>query len=750
MTERIKPTFILDSFARCAAYQLKADQLPGYQSCDPERYAAKLEEYAETLAITQEFIAQMQLSMSEQLPLLAAVFDNEGVILQLAGDATMMKLIEAAGFKAGVGLTEELSGTNAISLSLMTRGPVQLIGDDHFHRFFHKLACYAVPFKFLETGELGTVLVMTSAHLHNPLLIHLLQTAVDAIEREMMLREQNKRLHVLNQIIMNTKKNSAIISDERGIIIEVNELAAQNFKVSRSELIGKQICNLPHLGAYFGNVLREGMIYEDLEISLEGFNIVGLFDASPILNEKGGTIGAYGQFRDITERYEAEARINYMAFHDELTGLPNRRMFIQTAQEEMNRQPVRSDGQLAFIYLDLDRFKLVNDSLGHTEGDRLLKEVAARLKSCIRENDLVARMGGDEFMFMLRSVQHEHEITGVAERILQAFEKPFILGVHEFHVTPSMGIALYPKDGTDIETLMVQADSAMYQAKASGKNTFKFFDSNMRIMTGGQLALETAMRRAIEQEQFSLHYQPQMDTQTGKLIGIEALIRWQHPTMGMIPPSRFIPLAEETGLILPIGEWVMKEACRQNKFWQEAGYAPVRMSINLSAKQFMKNDLIESITSVLDETNLTPDFLELEITESMTMDVNSTVMTLNGLRKLGVQIAMDDFGTGYSSLNHLKRFGLHRLKIDQSFVRDIMTDTNDADIVGSIIVMAHRLGLRVIAEGVENKEQYEFLQEHLCDEVQGYYFSKPLPPEELELKFLMPERAGANPERLPL
>ncbi|MFC4099702.1 putative bifunctional diguanylate cyclase/phosphodiesterase [Paenibacillus xanthanilyticus] len=741
MTEPIKPTFIQESFARCAAYQLKADQLPGYQSCDPERHAAKLEEYAETLSITQEFITHMQLSVSEELPLLAAVFDNEGVILQLAGDSTMMKLIEAAGFKSGVALTEELSGTNAVSLAIMSGGPVQLIGDDHYHHFFHRLACYAVPFKYLETGARGAVLLMTSAHLHNPLLIHLLRTAVDAIEREMTLREQNKRLNVLNQIIMNTKKNSAIISDESGFIIEVNELAAQNFKLSRDELIGKQICELPHLGDYFGRVLTEGALYEDIEISLEGFNIVGLFDASPILNEKGSIIGAYGQFRDITERYEAEARINYMAFHDELTGLANRRMFIQTAQDEMHRQPHLDEGQLAFIYLDLDRFKLVNDSLGHTEGDRLLKEVATRLKSCIRDNDLVARMGGDEFMFMLRSVHHEHEIAGVAERILQAFEEPFILGVHEFHVTPSMGIALYPKDGTDIETLMVQADSAMYQAKASGKNTFKFFDSDMRIITGGQLALETAMRRAIEQEQFSLHYQPQMDTQTGKLIGIEALIRWQHPTMGMIPPSRFIPLAEETGLILPIGQWVMREACRQNKAWQEAGYAPMRMSINLSAKQFTKSDLIESISSVLDETSLTPDFLELEITESMTMDVNSTVMTLNGLRKLGVQIAMDDFGTGYSSLNHLKRFGLHRLKIDQSFVRDIMTDTNDADIVGSIIVMAHRLGLRVIAEGVENKEQYEFLQEHLCDEVQGYYFSKPLPAEELESQFLAVDSA---------
>ncbi|MFB9330140.1 putative bifunctional diguanylate cyclase/phosphodiesterase [Paenibacillus aurantiacus] len=748
MSERIKPTFIRDSFARCASYNLKADQLPGYQSCDPERYSAKLEEYAETLAITQEFIAQMQLSVSEQLPLLAAVFDDEGVILQLAGDQTMLQLIEAAGFKCGTALTERHSGTNAVSLSLMSGGPVQLIGDDHYHQFFHQLACYAVPFKYQETGARGAVLLMTSAHLHNPLLIHLLQTAVDSIEREMTLREQNKRLNVLNQIIMNTKKNSAIISDERGFIIEVNELAAQNFKLSRNELIGKQICELPHLGAYFGKVLGEGALYEDIEISLEGFNIVGLFDASPILNDKGSIIGAYGQLRDITERYEAEARINYMAFHDELTGLPNRRMFIQTAQEEMNRQPNLNAGQLAFIYLDLDRFKLVNDSLGHTEGDRLLKEVAVRLKSCIRDNDLVARMGGDEFMFMLRSVQHEHEIASVADRILQAFEKPFILGVHEFHVTPSMGIALYPKDGTDIETLMVQADSAMYQAKASGKNTFKFFDSNMRIMTGGQLALETAMRRAIEQEQFSLHYQPQMDTQTGKLIGIEALIRWQHPTMGMIPPSRFIPLAEETGLILPIGQWVMKEACRQNKAWQEAGYAPVRMSINLSAKQFMKSDLIESISSVLDETSLTPGFLELEITESMTMDVNSTVMTLNGLRKLGVQIAMDDFGTGYSSLNHLKRFGLHRLKIDQSFVRDIMTDTNDADIVGSIIVMAHRLGLRVIAEGVENKEQYEFLQEHLCDEVQGYYFSKPLPAGELERDFLAAASAPADHKTL--
>ncbi|MBB3109559.1 diguanylate cyclase (GGDEF)-like protein [Paenibacillus phyllosphaerae] len=732
MKQLEKPLYITESHALCRSYNLNIYDDPGFHEYSEEKLHAKLAEYEEVLSVTQYFIDQMLNSLVQQIPLLISVNDADGIFLQVDGSPKMIEKMHSFGFKVGRGFSPQDSGTNCVSIALQYNESIALVGEDHYHIALHGTACYAVPFNHYDGRLIGTISIMTAVEHHSPLYLAMLGTVVHSIERELQLHRQNKRLHVLNQIIMDTKRNASIITDDKGQIIDINEMAALAFHSCRADWTGKSAFQIPYIGRYFRDIIGNGNVYEEIEISMDEFGIVGLFDANPIVDDKGAVIGAYGQFRDITERYAAEARINYLAFHDELTSLPNRRMFIKTAQEEINKPKKPSDGQLAFMYLDLDRFKLVNDSLGHTEGDRLLKEVAIRLKSCIRENDLVARMGGDEFMFMLRNVVDEKEIARIAERVLNAFEAPFILGVHEFHVTPSMGIALYPKDGTDIETLMVQADSAMYQAKASGKNTFKFYDANMRTLTGDQLALETAMRRAIEQKQFSLHYQPQMDTQTGRLIGIEALIRWNHPTMGMIPPNRFIPLAEETGLILPIGEWVLGEACRQNKVWQEIGYPPVRMSINLSAAQFTKHDLIESISNTLRETELDPEYLELEITESMTMDVNSTVQTLHGLRQLGVQIAMDDFGTGYSSLNHLKRFGLHRLKIDQSFVRDIMTDTNDADIVGSIIVMAHRLGLRVIAEGVESKDQYEFLQEHMCDEVQGYYFSKPLPPEEVE------------------
>lgn len=736
MTPEEKPGYITESHELCRKNNIIADVMPRFNQFTRAELESKLAKYDEVLAVTQYFMDKLLESIPERMPLLVAVCDHEATILQIAGDESIKSMMDEVGFKVGVGFSEEITGTNVVSLSLRHRTPIQLIGADHFHTIFHGSSCYSVPFKYSEDDRMiGSIAIMTTVNLHNPLFICMLQTTVDSIERELMLRRQNKQLHILNQIIMETKKNAAILTDKDGFITELNGSAAANFGLRRTELIGQSAFSLPYLGYYFQEVLRSGMRYEDVEVCLEDYNLVGLFDANPIVDESGYVIGAYGQFRDITERYEAEAKINYMAYHDELTSLPNRRMFIHAAQVEMGRHDRAADDQLAIVFLDMDRFKLVNDSLGHTEGDRLLKQVAVRLKSSIREQDVVARMGGDEFMFLLRGMKGEEEIVNMVDSILKSFERPFIVGGSDFHVSASLGIAVYPKHGEDIETLMIHADSAMYQAKSSGKNKFTVFHPHMRNLTNEQLALETAMRKGLELNQFTLHYQPQIQIRTGKLIGIEALLRWNHPTMGAIPPSRFIPVAEETGLILPLGEWVLAEACRQNKAWQDAGHPPIRVSINLSAVQFEKKNMIDAIHSILKETKLDPKYLELEITETMTMDVSKTVETLKKLRELGVQIAMDDFGTGYSSLNHLKRFGLHRLKIDQSFVRDIMTDSNDADIVGSIILMAHRLGLLVIAEGVENKEQFEFLQAHQCDEVQGFYFSKPLPPEEVVRMF---------------
>jgi len=731
MTPNEKPSYVTDSHELCKKYQIKPDVMPMFNQFSPEELQVKLTKYKEVLEVTQYFMNKLLEAIPERLPLLVAVCDDEATILQIAGDEIIRSMMDQVGFKVGVGFAEDITGTNVVNLSLRHGFPIQLVGADHYHTIFHASSCYSVPFKYHnEARVIGTIAIMTAVEMHNPLFISMLQTTVDSIERELTLRRQNKRLHILNQIIMETKKNAAIITNNEGEITELNRSAASTFHGKRSELIGQSVFQLPYLGPFFYEVLHSSKRYEDVEISLDSLNIVVLFDANPIVDENGGVIGAYGQFRDITERYEAEAKINYMAYHDELTALPNRRMFIQVAQNELDRDDHIEEG-MAVVFLDMDRFKIVNDSLGHTEGDRLLKQVADRLRRCVRGHHLVARMGGDEFMFLFKKMNDHKQIKQKVEEILHAFRKPFTVGGSEFHMSASLGIAVYPEHGEDVETLMIHADSAMYRAKASGKNMYTFFEPDMRILTNEQLLLEKAMRKALEQNQFSLHYQPQMNTRTGKLTGIEALLRWQHPTMGNVPPSRFIPVAEETGLILPLGEWVMREACRQNKAWQQEGYAPVRVSINLSAVQFSKNDLVDTIKHVLADTGLESHYLELEITETMTMDVTSTVDMLKRLKSLGVQIAMDDFGTGYSSFNHLKRFGLDRLKIDQSFVRDILDDRNDADIVGSIIAMAHQLGLMVIAEGVETKEQLAFLEERHCDEVQGYYFSKPLPPDQI-------------------
>ncbi|MFD0712342.1 EAL domain-containing protein [Paenibacillus sp. GCM10027626] len=732
MTPEPKPSYVTQSHELCKKYNLEPDVMPMYNQLSAEELQAKVVEYEEVLKVTQYFMDKLLESLPEQYPLLVAVCDHEATILQIAGEKSMVSMLDEVGFRVGGGVSEKLSGTNVVTLSLRLQSPIQLIGDDHFHTIFHGSSCYAVPIKYQdEKTIIGSIAVMTAAELHNPLFITMLQTTADSIERELTLRRQNKRLHILNQIIMETKKNAAIMIDNEGFITELNRPAAATFLCERPELLGKSVFRLPYLGPYFQEVLHAGKHYEDIEISLDRYHLVVVFDASPIVDRGGKIIGAFGQFRDITERYEAEAKVNYMAYHDELTTLPNRRMFIQVAKNELKREERGESEQLAVVFLDMDRFKIVNDSLGHSEGDQLLMQVSDRLKRCVQGQDLVARMGGDEFMFLFKGVSSREQVKQRVSYILRSFEKPFTVGGSEFYMSSSLGVALYPEHGRDIETLMIHADSAMYQAKSGGKNRFTFFEPDMRKVTNEQLELEKAIRKALDRGEFSLHYQPQIQIGTGKLTGIEALVRWHHPTMGDIAPSRFIPVAEDTGLILPIGEWVLREACRQNKTWQDAGYPPVRISINLSAAQFAQSHLIDSIKKVLAETKLEAKYLEVEITESMTMDVAATVEALHGLRALGVQIAMDDFGTGYSSFNHLKRFGLHRLKIDKSFISDIDSGSHDADIVGSIIAMAHQLGLLVIAEGVETAEQLAFLEERQCDEVQGYYFSKPLPPEEM-------------------
>ncbi|MFQ3629828.1 MAG: EAL domain-containing protein, partial [Cyanobacteriota bacterium] len=430
----------------------------------------------------------------------------------------------------------------------------------------------------------------------------------------------------------------------------------------------------------------------------------------------------------VTQR-RVEAMMRYQASHDALTSLPNRLLFndqlslaLASAQQD--------DEMLGVAFLDLDRFKLINDSLGHAAGDELLQEVARRLRACLRPCDAIARWGGDEFTLVLPHLHSAEDITHIAQRILDRLTSSFYLGDQELYITASLGIALFPYDGADVETLLKNADLAMYQAKQQGKNNYQIYHEGMAVQTLNHLALESDLRKALSREELLLHYQPQIDLATGAIVGVEALLRWQHPLLGFVSPAQFIPLAEESGIICSIGEWVLQTACRQQRAWQDAGLPPMRMAVNLSAQQFQQSNLATSILQTLEETGMEPQYLELEITESAAMrDVQFTSSTLSRLVDLGVQIAMDDFGTGYSSLSVIKHFPLHTLKIDQSFVRDAPHNSSDVAIANTVVALGRGLGLKVLAEGVETAEQVQFLRSIQCDFAQGYYFSRPLPPE---------------------
>jgi diguanylate cyclase (GGDEF)-like protein len=437
---------------------------------------------------------------------------------------------------------------------------------------------------------------------------------------------------------------------------------------------------------------------------------------------------------------EAKQDLAQVTNFDVLTGLPNRFLFLDRLGHAISRS-ARSHRMVAVMLLDIDNFKTINDTLGHTHGDLLLQDIADRLRRCVLEDDTLARIGGDEFSIVLEGVSEIEEIAMIAQKIVDIFSLPFTPSGQEIYVTPSMGITIYPMDGHDSDTLLKNADAAMYAAKEYGRNHFRFYTTDMNALAIERFAMEGALRRAMEREEFALHYQPQVDIKSGQVIGVEALLRWNHPERGMVPPGEFIPLLEENNLIIPVGEWVLRTACAQSRAWQDAGLPPLRMAVNLSARQFRQDNLVEMIDSILQESGISPKLLELELTEGLLMENTSeTSMILEQLKSRGVQVAIDDFGTGYSSLSYLKRFPIDRLKIDRSFVRDIITDSNDAAIAVAVISLGRSLGLSVIAEGVETPDQLEFLGVQKCDEYQGYHFSRPVPPEEIVCLF-KPEKS---------
>lgn len=453
---------------------------------------------------------------------------------------------------------------------------------------------------------------------------------------------------------------------------------------------------------------------------------------APVRNEAGVLTHHISIFKDVTQRKQYEEQLERQANYDPLTGLANRNLMTDRLEQALIY--ARRSGRLvAVLAFDLDRFKNVNDSLGHDAGDRLLQLVSKRLEQRVREGDTVARWGGDEFIIVLADVDQAESVISVAQKLLEAVSQSTFIGNHEITPRASIGISLYPRDAEDRETLLRNADTAMHRAKDAGRNTFAFYTQDQNQRAIARLELEAGLHRALERRELLLHYQPKVDLQTGAVLGSEALLRWKHPDRGMIPPIEFIPVAEETGLILPIGAWVLETACVQAKAWQKAGWPRMTMAVNLSARQFQQKDLVKTVTGILARTGFDPASLDLEITESMLMrDPEAAAATISRLHAMGVRLSMDDFGTGYSSLGYLKRFEVDNLKIDRSFVRDIPASQDDAAIVRAIISLAQALKMKVIAEGVETEEQKNFLAALGCDEYQGFYFSKPLPPEEFE------------------
>lgn len=521
---------------------------------------------------------------------------------------------------------------------------------------------------------------------------------------------------------------------DNGVIVYVNKKMGEMLGYREKEMIGKNVMNFIYnedqdlVAKNMRKRLEEGNTHVQYQYRAlkkdKSIIYMEVYGTSTIYK---GNVAILGTVIDITARKIAEQKVEYMAYHDSLTGLYNRFYFHKHLQEALDQDSTKN---LAVLFLDLDRFQLINDSMGHVIGDSLLIEISNRLRRCIGEQGILARNGGDEFLFSFTNLNHEG-VSQVTELILDCFTQPFYIEQYEIHTSTSIGISFCPHHGNDVETLVKKADTAMYQAKRNGTNRYEFYHTDQMEKTYKKFEIEMDLHKALEQNEFQLLYQPKVDLVTGKVIGVEALIRWLHPEKGLISPADFIPMAEDNGLILDIGEWVLRTACVQNKSWQDFGLPPMVMSVNLSVRQLYQPNLVEIIERTLKETGLSPEYLDIEITESMLMDTQQALNVLKEFKNIGVQLSLDDFGTGYSSLNYLKDYPLDKLKIDQSFIRNSTTDDHYATITKTIIVMAHELNIQVVAEGVESKEQLIFLQRNLCNEAQGYLFSKPLPPEEL-------------------
>ncbi len=568
----------------------------------------------------------------------------------------------------------------------------------------------------------------------------LMRTVRYAIERKMMeeaLFVEKERA----EVTLNSIADAVICTDASGNVTFLNGVAETMTGWSRSEAIDRPVAEVFHMvnaesrktiapptSRARGKSSAPPPPSNRILVRRDGFEIAVEDSVATIHDRQRRPTGAVVVFRDVGATRALSLQAIHAAEHDFLTGLPNRALLTDRVTQAIALAQ-RHSKQAAVLFLDLDGFKHINDSLGHSVGDRLLQSIAGRLLACARSSDTVSRQGGDEFVVLLSEMEKAEDAAIAASRMLQAVAEPHGVAQHELHVTTSIGLSVYPDDGLDAETLIRNADTAMYQAKENGRQSYQFFTPEMNLRAVKRQAVEEGLRRAVERSEFALVYQPKIDFKTGAISGAEALLRWTHPTLGRVPPADFIPVAEDSGLILQIGRWVLREACEQARAWADAGLSAGTMAVNVSSKEFRHEDFLDGLFEILADTGLDPTSLELEVTESVLMKhTDSAAVVLHALRATGVQIAVDDFGTGYSSLSYLRRFPIDALKIDQSFVGHITTAADDASIVTAVIGMARSLKLRVVAEGVETPEQAHFLQALDCDEAQGYYFSRPVGP----------------------
>jgi diguanylate cyclase (GGDEF)-like protein/PAS domain S-box-containing protein len=541
------------------------------------------------------------------------------------------------------------------------------------------------------------------------------------------------------QVTLNSIGDAVVCTDIFGNITFVNLVAEKMMGWSWAEAAGRPMADVFRIldGTRLESVPNpmEMIVGQNLTVHLpssctlirrDGFEIPIEDSVAPIHDREGQATGAVIVFRDVSAARAMAVEMAHSAQHDFLTGLPNRTLVNDRVNQAIGLAS-RHDKKVAVLFLDLDGFKHINDSLGHPIGDKLLQSITKRLVNCVRASDTVSRQGGDEFVVVLPEIDQAEDAAITARRMLKTVADAHSIVPHDLHVTASIGVSVYPDDGLDAETLIKNADTAMYQAKENGRQSYQFFKPAMNVRAVERQSIEESLRRALERQEFALHYQPKINLKTGEIAGAEALIRWTHPLRGLVPPGHFIPVAEDCGLIVPIGNWVLREACAQAQAWMRAGLPLTTMAVNISAMEFRNENFLAGIFAILDETGLDPSALELELTESVLMKrAESTQSILKTLRGRGVQLAVDDFGTGYSSLSYLRKFPIDALKIDQSFVRQITTAPDDTSIVTAVISMGRSLKLRVIAEGVESQEELAFLQAHECEEAQGYYFSRPV------------------------